>query len=95
MGRTFSLPQVAARPISDHGGLHAFCLRGNHQLRYGRGRVASRFVVEGVTGRGTPRWTSRATLSAPSKPNFLKQSGAGTFPWCVRHTTSSRTGSWK
>jgi len=48
--------------------------------------------VEGVTGRGTPRWTVEHDASAPSKPNVLKQSGSGTFPWCVRHKTSIEDG---
>ena len=38
----------------------------------------------GVTGRGSPKWTIEADATAPSKPNVLKQSGSGTFPWCVR-----------
>ena len=38
----------------------------------------------GVTGRGTPRWAVEADATAPSKPNVLKQSGQGTFPWCVK-----------
>ncbi len=38
----------------------------------------------GVTGRGTPKWMIEADTSAPSKPNVLKQSGSGTFPWCVK-----------
>ena len=37
----------------------------------------------GVTGRGAPLWAVAADPSAPSKPNVLKQSGSGTFPWCV------------
>ena len=37
----------------------------------------------GVTGKGTPRWSVEADRSAPSAPNVLKQSGSGTFPWCV------------
>jgi hypothetical protein len=37
----------------------------------------------GVTGRGSPRWAVDGDASAPSKPNVLKQSGSGTFPWCV------------
>jgi hypothetical protein len=44
--------------------------------------------VFGVTGRGSPKWTVEADLSAPSKPNVLKQSGSGTFPWCVKKTVS-------
>jgi Domain of Unknown Function (DUF1080) len=38
----------------------------------------------GVTGRGSPKWTVESDASAPSKPNVLKQSGSGTFPWCVK-----------
>src|SRR5882672_5365512 len=37
----------------------------------------------GVTGRGTPRWAVVADPGAPSQPNVLRQSGSGTFPWCV------------
>lgn len=37
----------------------------------------------GVTGRGSPRWSVVADPSAPSPPNVLKQSGSGSFPWCV------------
>lgn len=38
----------------------------------------------GVTGRGSPRWAVEADKSAPSAPNVLRQSGSGTFPWCVK-----------
>ncbi|HSN39944.1 MAG TPA: hypothetical protein VLT92_07085 [Burkholderiales bacterium] len=38
----------------------------------------------GVTGSGSPRWQIEADSMAPSKPNVLKQTGRGTFPWCVR-----------
>ena len=38
----------------------------------------------GVTGRGAPKWMIEADASAPSKPNVLKQSGSGAFPWCVK-----------
>lgn len=37
----------------------------------------------GVTGKGVPRWTVEADPSAPSAPHVLRQSGSGTFPWCV------------
>jgi len=46
----------------------------------------------GVTGRGSPEWTVVAESSAPSKPNALKQSGSGTFPWCVRPDVSLEDG---
>ena len=39
--------------------------------------------MAGVTGRGNARWSVEADATAPSKPNVLKQSGSGTFPWCV------------
>jgi alanine dehydrogenase len=38
----------------------------------------------GVTGKGTPRWSVQADATAPSGPHVLQQSGAGTFPWCVK-----------
>lgn len=37
----------------------------------------------GVTGRGSPQWAVEADASAPSTPHVLKQSGSGTFPYCV------------
>jgi len=46
----------------------------------------------GVTGRGSPKWTVEADATAPSKPNVLKQSGSGTFPWCVRTDASLADG---
>jgi hypothetical protein len=39
----------------------------------------------GVTGHGGYRWTVEADAGAPSKPNVLKQSGRGDFPWCVKN----------
>jgi hypothetical protein len=38
----------------------------------------------GVTGRGTPSWKVEPDAAAPTKPNVLRQSGSGTFPWCVK-----------
>ncbi|HUQ24197.1 MAG TPA: hypothetical protein VM140_00905, partial [Burkholderiales bacterium] len=38
---------------------------------------------QGVTGKGAPQWAVVADPSAPSKPNVLRQSGSGSFPWCV------------
>jgi hypothetical protein len=46
----------------------------------------------GSTGGGAPRWTVEADASAPSKSNVLKQSGAGTFPWCVKTGASLTDG---
>ena len=46
----------------------------------------------GVTGRGSPIWAVEADATAPSKPNVLKQSGSGTFPWCVRPDASLTDG---
>ena len=42
----------------------------------------------GVTGKGSVRWTVDADPSAPSAPNVLRQSGSGTFPWCMKKGTS-------
>jgi hypothetical protein len=46
----------------------------------------------GVTGRGSPKWSVEADTTAPSKPNVLKQSGTGTYPWCVKRDTSFADG---
>jgi hypothetical protein len=46
----------------------------------------------GVTGKGAPVWTVEADASAPSKPNVLKQSGSGSFPWCVKHSAQITDG---
>jgi hypothetical protein len=48
--------------------------------------------LSGVTGNGKPRWTVDADGSAPSAPNVLRQSGSGTFPWCVKKSTSIADG---
>jgi len=47
---------------------------------------------QGVTGKGSPKWAVRADPSAPSKPNVLEQSGAGTFPWCALKGSSIADG---
>ncbi|HTE13784.1 MAG TPA: hypothetical protein VK642_01785 [Burkholderiales bacterium] len=46
----------------------------------------------GVTGSGNPLWRVESDASAPSKPNVLRQSGAGTYPWCVKSTTAIADG---
>ena len=38
----------------------------------------------GVTGTGSPIWGVVPDDTAPSRPNVLKQSGQGTFLWCVK-----------
>jgi len=48
--------------------------------------------LAGNTGSGTPRWAVEADATAPSKPNVLKQSGKGTFPWCVKRNVSLKDG---
>jgi len=37
----------------------------------------------GVTGAGASRWAVEADASAPSKPNVVRQSAVGDFPWCA------------
>ncbi len=46
----------------------------------------------GVTGTGTPRWAVEADPTSPSPPHVLKQSGKGTFPWCVKKDASLADG---
>ncbi|MBI3900118.1 MAG: hypothetical protein HY308_17760 [Gammaproteobacteria bacterium] len=46
----------------------------------------------GVTGHGTPKWSVETDATAPSLPNVLKQSGSGTFPWCVKQGASLENG---
>ncbi len=48
--------------------------------------------IAGVTGTGQPKWAIEADPTAPSTPNVLKQSGAGTFPWCVKNDVSLADG---
>jgi hypothetical protein len=45
-----------------------------------------------VTGRGSPIWVIESDASAPSQANVLKQSGAGTYPWCVKKDVSIADG---
>jgi hypothetical protein len=40
----------------------------------------------GVTGKGSPVWRVETDTSAPSKPNVLKQTSSGTFPWCAKQS---------
>jgi hypothetical protein len=47
---------------------------------------------QGVTGKGVPQWAVVPDPSAPSKPNVLRQSGSGTFPWCVLPKTAVENG---
>ena len=46
----------------------------------------------GVTGSGSAKWTVEADATAPSKPNVLKQSGTGTFLWCVKNEPAIANG---
>ena len=46
----------------------------------------------GVTGKGSPVWKVEADASAPSNPNVLRQSGTGTFPWCVKQSAQITDG---
>jgi hypothetical protein len=48
--------------------------------------------IAGITGKGTPKWEVVEDSSAPSKPNVLKQSDKGTFPWCVKKDVSLTDG---
>ena len=46
----------------------------------------------GVTGHGEPIWTVESDPGAPSKPNVLKQSGSGTYPFCVKKESALEDG---
>src|ERR1700755_2383634 len=46
----------------------------------------------GVTGSGGSRWTVEPAADAPSKPNIVKQSGVGDFPWCALKSASMADG---
>ena len=46
----------------------------------------------GVTGRGSPRWQVELDATAPSPPHVLKQTGSGTFPWCVKSAVAIADG---
>lgn len=39
--------------------------------------------ISGSTGGGDPKWSVESDPSAPSKPQVLRQSGSGTYPWAV------------
>ncbi len=44
------------------------------------------------TGSGQPKWTIEREDTAPSKPNVLKQSGAATYPVCIKDDTNLKDG---
>jgi len=44
------------------------------------------------TGSGSAKWSVEKDDSAPSKPNVLKQSGAATFPVCIKNDTHIKDG---
>lgn len=44
------------------------------------------------TGSGTAKWSVEKDDSAPSQPNVLKQSGAATFPVCIKNDTNLKDG---
>ena len=46
----------------------------------------------GVTGEGKPNWSVEMDATAPSKPNVLKQSGSGEYPYCVKKDVSLKDG---
>ena len=46
----------------------------------------------GATGRGTARWTVEVDPSAPGKGKVLKQSGAASYPWCVKNDSALADG---
>lgn len=54
---------------------------------FSAGALPAQWVC-GVTGSGGSRWTVEADANAPSKPNIVRQSGVGDFPWCALKSAS-------
>ena len=48
--------------------------------------------VSGSTGGGKPRWAVETDATAPSRPNVLKQSGSGAYPWAVKRDAQLENG---
>lgn len=48
--------------------------------------------VWGVTGSGGARWIVEPSADAPSKPNVVRQSEVGDFPWCALKGASMANG---
>lgn len=48
--------------------------------------------IAGVTGKGSPKWAVEPDATASSRPNVLKQSGRGDFPWCVKQSVTMESG---
>jgi hypothetical protein len=46
----------------------------------------------GVTGSGSFKWTVVADPTAPSGKRVLRQTGRGSFPWCVKKNVSLADG---
>lgn len=46
----------------------------------------------GQTGSGQAKWTVVPDVTAPSKPNVLKQSGTAAYPVCIKDDTSITDG---
>ncbi len=44
--------------------------------------------ISGVTGQGQSIWTIAQDKTSSNKSNVLRQSGMGTFPWCVKKGVS-------
>jgi hypothetical protein len=57
----------------------------------GVGPLAGDWVC-GVTGSGASRWAVETDAHAPSKPNVVRQSAAGDFPWCALKSASMTDG---
>ena len=67
--------------------------RGNDHLRQGSRRRPSRRLGCRRDGpRRSEMGHRKATATAPSAPNVLKQSGSGAFPWCVKKDVSLTDG---
>jgi hypothetical protein len=59
--------------------------------QYGPGTAPPGWTT-GVTGHGESRWSVEADSTAPTKPNVLRQSGVGDFPWAIKNDTKIADG---
>ena len=77
---------LAPFPISIFLGVTAMTASANQTVNFDSTAVGSlpEGWLAGVTGKGTPKWAVVPEASAPTPPHVLKQSGSGTFPWCVK-----------
>lgn len=58
---------------------------------YSPGTLPSPWIC-GTTGSGTSRWAVEPDAAAPGKPNVVRQSGVGDYPFCALKSASLTDG---